>query len=338
MTLAVVGIGLVSPMGLTPRDHAFFVRAGAVPPWPSPFLLADDQPIPVGRCPCVPAEAAPGDRLGLLASLALDDVMLSLLEARSRMRMRFFVCTSAPRPGLTKEEIERLERSVAASAPGTRATTKLGAASAFEALRESSEVLQRGDIQAAAVIALDTFASVEALEERERRPPSIWRPAPPMPSEAAAVIVVMTPAQARRSRIPVLATLEYVAVGRGVATDENDEPIDGAALSALLWEAPKKERVVSAFGQHGVDTLRAYEWEMARARNARLFDEACTFVCPESSLGSVGAAAGALNLAYGIAALTHDVLEDPRARKAPFAAWAISRDGARGLAIGKLEP
>jgi hypothetical protein len=132
--------------------------------------------------------------------------------------------------------------------------------------------------------------------------------------------------------------LDHVAVARGAATDENDEPIDGGPLSALLWDAPKKERVLSAFGQHGVDTLRAYEWQMATARNARLFHEDCAFVCPESTIGTVGAAAGALNLAYGIAALRHDVLEDPRARKAPFAAWAMSRDGARGLAIGRLEP
>src|SRR5690242_2372653 len=135
-------------MGLTARDHAFFIRAGAVPPWPSPFILANDERLTVGRCPCVPPDAPIGDRLNLLAAIAMDEAMMPMLEMRGQSRTRFFTCTSAPRPGLTREDIERPERGLVAHSPGARAPTRFGAASVFEALREAEDVLKRGDVQA----------------------------------------------------------------------------------------------------------------------------------------------------------------------------------------------
>ena len=41
---AIVGIGAVSPVGLTAEEHVFFARAGLMTHPPSPFVLADDRP------------------------------------------------------------------------------------------------------------------------------------------------------------------------------------------------------------------------------------------------------------------------------------------------------
>jgi hypothetical protein len=309
-----------------------------LPPWPSPFLSAEDEPLPVGRCPTVPLELPIAERMVQVARLALEEAMLATFEARGRSRTRAVVCVSGPRPGLTKEDVQAVERGVSAQVPGTRAETRAGAAAIFDVLREADGTIQRGDVQALAIVAVDSYVSVEALAESVQSPPSPWRAAPPIPSEAAAALLVMTPAHARRTGQPVLATIEYAATAPGTATDDNDEPVDGGAMAALLWQARTKEPILSAFGQHAVDSLRAHEWDLAKARNSKRFDEMCAFVCPEKAIGNVGAAAGAVNLAYGIAALRHDTLRDPRTRRAPFAAWAISRDGLRGLAIGRVAP
>jgi hypothetical protein len=338
VSVAIVGLGLVSPMGLTPRDHAFFVRAGALPPWPSPFLSAADEPVAVGRCPCIAGDAPIAERMIHLATMAIEEAMLATFESRGGSRIRAVLCTSASRPGLTSEHVQAVERGVGAQVPGSRATTRLGAAAVFDVLREADETLQRGDVQALLVVAVDSFVSIEALEDFVQKPPSPWRVAPPVPSEAAAALLVMTPTHARRTGQPVLATIDYAASAGGTASDENDEPVDGGAMATLLWQAPPKEALLSVFGQHAVDSLRAHEWDLAKARNKKRFDAMCTFVCPEKAIGSVGAAAGAVSLAYGVAALRHDTLRDPRTRRAPFGAWAISRDGVRGLAIGRVEP
>jgi hypothetical protein len=42
---AILGTGLVSPYGLTPREHAFFLTALLPPPAGSPFVGPEDRPV-----------------------------------------------------------------------------------------------------------------------------------------------------------------------------------------------------------------------------------------------------------------------------------------------------
>ena len=67
------------------------------------------------------------------------------------------------------------------------------------------------------------------------------------------------------------------------------------------------------------------------------FDPACAVISVERDIGCVGAAAGAVHVAYALAALRHDTLPNASARKAPFLAWTITQDGTRAIALGRAE-
>jgi hypothetical protein len=89
---------------------------------------------------------------------------------------------------------------------------------------------------------------------------------------------------------------------------------------------------VATFGQEVLDGLRRRDWWTAVAREASRFEIDCLHRGIEDRAGAIGAAAGAANVAYGLAALTHDVLEKRAAEASAFLAWSISADGKRGVA------
>ena len=335
MKLAVVGMGLVSPAGLTAQDHAFFIRAGVPPPIASPFLGADDKPIAVRYCPWIPATVPVRQRMSQMASTAVDEAHVPLTESfASTRKSRIVVCLP---PAVPPDDREALARGIAGRAAGARTQTMADGAAAFVALREADEVLSRGDAQVVTLVAVDSFVGVERLTGLLEHPPSPWRRAPPPPSEGSAAVVLMTPTQAKQSNVPVLGIIDHVAYAKGTASDENDEIVDGEPMGTLLWDLLKSDPILSAFGQSDLDALREREWQIATARNAARFDPACAFVCVESAIGSIGTAAGLFQLAYALACLRHDTLASPRARGAPFVTWAISREGTRSLAAGRAE-
>jgi hypothetical protein len=132
----------------------------------------------------------------------------------------------------------------------------------------------------------------------------------------------------------VLTTIRNAATRSGEASDENDAPIDGADLAALLRGLPAACRPVGAsFGAHGVGALREREWNVAAARSAEVLDASCACLALEHIVGALGAAAGAANFVYGVAVHRHGawpVEYGPRG-EAPFLAWAISANGIRGV-------
>jgi hypothetical protein len=73
-SLAVVGTSLVSPLGITAAEHAFFVRAGIGPAAPGGFLDAEGDTLAVAYCPWLGASVPIAARVRLLAERALDGV------------------------------------------------------------------------------------------------------------------------------------------------------------------------------------------------------------------------------------------------------------------------
>ncbi|RLB63943.1 MAG: hypothetical protein DRI90_05730, partial [Deltaproteobacteria bacterium] len=120
----------------------------------------------------------------------------------------------------------------------------------------------------------------------------------------------------------------------GSSSDEDDEIVDGAAMTQLVNQAAGSGlRITQAFGQHNVDRLRHLSWTFSVSRNCSAFDPLCRFDCVEDAIGRVGAAAGAVHLVYGLATELHGT--PPFGGGGTLAAWAVSRDGTRGLAIAK---
>ena len=331
---------MISPLARTAPEHAFFLRAGVLPCTPGAFRNAEGDTINASYCPWLGASLPPAARLIALGSSALREALAPLL-ARTREtptlpapRLALFVCTSAPWEGLADADRDALEAHLASRLSVRAAIRSTGAAGFFHALTEAEALLAKGDHQAAVIVSADTMISPPALAELAQQAHHPWASSPPRPSEGAVAVVLGTDETARRYALSPLARLAHAAVLRGKASDDNDEIIDGAAMTALVRGIPENlGPIAAAYGQQGVDPLRTREWHVATARNAARFHREALFESIETWIGRLGAAAGAMSLAWGAVSRKHRTWERTIAGEGCFAAWAISPDGLRGIAV-----
>ncbi|MEO7330926.1 MAG: hypothetical protein ABI193_20290, partial [Minicystis sp.] len=73
--LGIIGAGLVTPFGLTPREHAFFLPALLPPPAGSPFLGPKDKPVAIERAAFIDVTAPTGARMMALALRAATSAL-----------------------------------------------------------------------------------------------------------------------------------------------------------------------------------------------------------------------------------------------------------------------
>lgn len=347
MNIAVIGLGMVSPLGLSPGEHAFFLRAGARPSAPGAFLDADGERLDALYCAWLGARLPVAERLRALGTAALGAAMAPLgLRAQGgagappRALRELFVCTDGPRAGLTEAERDASMRGLAAAASARSVKPLAGAAGFFEALLRAEALLESGPEGIVAVVAVDSLIALPALDEARRATQGPWASELPLPSEGAAAVLLATTEEARRQGIEVLATIRHTGMrrgGPGEPADESTAVVDGRAMTELLRGLPALgRRVTGSYGPHEVGSLRRRSWEMASARAAHLFDPACAFASIESEIGQVGAAAGAMSFTHGIAVHRHRAWPGDAPLEGPLVAWAIARDGSSGLSA--LEP
>lgn len=206
-----------------------------------------------------------------------------------------------------------------------------GAASFFAALGAADRVLDAGEARIALVLAVDSYISLDAIRADLERAPATWVREGPPPSEAAGAVALMRGTDARELKLS-LGALHYAGTLKGKGTDDDDDVVDGAALTTLLEQVPPLDRpIVRGYGQTEVDWLRETEWTCAAARNAARFHAQFTTTCVEQWTGRVGGAAGAAHFIYGLAAERHHAAREGRTGAGPFVVWAISHDGTRGL-------
>ena len=331
--LSILGIGLVSPAGSCARDHVFFPRAEAPAPWPSPFVLPDGRTEWIGSCPWIRPTSDVAARMLALGRGALEEA-LSPLPRDARQDLPLFLSTPTPRPGLTHEALGGLANELKRSLPFSSVELVPGAAGAFAALGQMEQFFASRRIGAAAVVGVDSFFSVEALSDWVTRPTNPWLQRTVPPAEGAGALLVAAPEQAVRWGLTPLGSFIESRHAVGRSNDENDEVVDGFAMTALLQSLPLSAPIRSVFGQAGVDLLRSREWEWAVARLGERFDPSYFGVCLEEAVGGVGAAAGVMNLAYSMAAFRHGAAPSEARSPVSLLAWAISRDGTRGITLG----
>ncbi|WP_437646546.1 hypothetical protein [Sorangium sp. So ce362] len=336
MTLSVVGAGLVSPAGLTPAEHAFFLRAGVVPSTITPYRTGEDEPVYLRYCPWLGAHLPPGERAVALVTSALDEAMRPLREHGQENPSAVLLCLPEDRPGFRAPERADVERAVRDRLRNATLERFPGAAGAFAALSRAEVLVGKG-ASAVAILAVDTYASLEALTELCARPPSYWSFEVPAPSEAAAALIVCSGSWARRARLDRVGFVHRAATAVAPSNDDNDEPTDGSALTAVLAALSGRAPARIVFGQFALDRLRMVEWQLGAARAAGKIDLGCEVQTLERDIGRLGAAAGAVNVVYGLAVQRYETAELPAAVGSPFIAWAISRDGTRGAALCGLE-
>jgi hypothetical protein len=236
-----------------------------------------------------------------------------------------FVVTGEPRVGMTEADRAHLETELGREL-NVRAQRVTGAAGLFQALLEAAALLESG--QRALIVAADSFIEPSALADLADAKVHPWRPNPLRPAECAAAIVVQKSASAQS-----LADVGWAGILQDEATDDNDEPITGAALTELLHTMHAHGLVTATFGPEATDAMRHVEWSIATQRAHERLAQHVVFECFESAVGEIGAASAVANLVYAIAARNHGTLTSEGTRSGPVVVWGIGRDGRRGLAV-----
>jgi hypothetical protein len=322
MKRAVCAIGMVSPFGLTARDHAFFLRARIHVPGDSPFIDEEGNRLEAQFCSWIGARAPVVERVARMAEIAMHEACDGGADDAALL-----VTLPDPRPGFAEDDAEAIVRRLARFQRARGVEVFHGDAGGIAALRRADALLEEG--RDALVVAADSFVSTGGLDYCRARRPSAWSVEVPPPSEAAAAVLF------RRSESRGLGILLAAIVAQASASDENDLPPDGKALSAALRGLPECGPIRVVVGQAAVDDLRAREWSFAHTRNVARVPLGLRTHTIEHDLGRVGAAAGLANVVYGFAVLRHGTLPDPPSGDAPFVAWAISPDGTTGVALAR---
>jgi hypothetical protein len=123
-----------------------------------------------------------------------------------------------------------------------------------------------------------------------------------------------------------------LAAARSDATDDNDLPTDGGALTRAITALGLPARVPLVVGPRDVDPLRTRDFHLAAARHHAWIDRA-EMPSLEGRMGLLGSAAGLMSAVFALAWLRHGLpLPEPRGRRLALS-WARSRDGAVGAAL-----
>lgn len=332
--LMVLGTGLVSPLGITPRDHAFLIRGRLNPTIPYPYVDAQGDPVAAWYCRWLGASLSISERMERLAFTALAGATQTWLD-RFESGWDVVIVAEAERPGLTDDAIARVRsaaRTLFAGKQARYSVERSGAAGGQQALVHLGERLASGESQVGCVLGVDSFICREALAD-DRRPPVIWESRQVELSEAAAALLITTQQRVPKGHKPI-GRLLYSAALHGSPCDLNDEVVDGTALTYLLTHLPDIGGALpTVFGPHACDPLRLRDWALASARKPRLFCSPWAMHDLETSIGRIGAASGVAHLVHGLNCLYHGTADPSLTKDVAALGWSISRDGLRGVTL-----
>jgi len=216
----VTGIGLASTAGLGAREQALFVAAGS---WGGKLheFGADEAAVALGA-PWMPDDVTHEQRCELLAQAALGEALAG------RNGVAAIAVLSHPRLHSGTERQEALLARLSQRYGLSFGARLYGDAGVFEALVIAQQWASAG-VPHVAIVAIDSMVDPEcAASHAAARTP--WRKQPPPPAEAAAVLVV-------GGEGAPLARLSFAGTKEGVGRDDDDDAVDGAAMTWLLSQA-----------------------------------------------------------------------------------------------------
>lgn len=338
--LAVTGLGLVTPVGLTAPAACAALRAGVtrigeLPGLDIPNAAGVLEPVTGGHAPLV-AEGTQG--VGRLLQLALPALHEALAQARvpPDLPRTLIVGTAVPFAGdRLLEQGPHLVGGLrlAASSEQYAAEVRLiegGRAAALTALREAAASFESQPLGLAVVGGVDSWIGRRALLSlrRQGRLREGARSSGMIPGEGAGFLVLESESSASRRGIPVLALVTALAGGRD-ATPLH-EPTSAQPLAEVLVQAAAGLRspVGLIISDLNGERARAHEWMLASSRAFETCAEPLRHWHPAGSVGDSGAAAGAVGLAWGVTALARGYARNPE-----ILVWGASDEGAREAAV-----
>lgn len=318
MKPSVVGLGLVSPAGCTPAEHAFFLRAGLFAPPASAFVSPEGDPLKVHHCPWLGAHMPLAERLQELALRAVDEAILP-------------VSTRLPEG----QDLTTLLVGPPGGLDGLRATLRSRRCrvdsvwpDVSAALFAATELFHQG-AGTVVVAAVDSFVDLAIVDEQWRRRPGPWQMIPPPLSEGAAAVVLCTDQVRRDLGVGVYGALLGASVVVGLACDENEEPCDGLAMTKVLRDVAP-HGVARLLGPYENDDLRRQEIHLAVARCSAAFSPRLRYQSIELMVGRLGLAGLLADLVFGLADSAYGTVSPDAEAFASLVAWSVTTRGTRG--------
>jgi 3-oxoacyl-[acyl-carrier-protein] synthase-1 len=316
-TLAVTGIGMLSPVGLSGLIALHSIRSGVSRLTLQPFPDRVRQWIVGSSIPkWVPLVAQ--ERLAALAfdaiNAALERADAPLTDAEARGTTALILgCPETGRPGYQFPPTEKSR-----AADWTRQTVletlaavdvvAAGSCSAQLSLGRAADLLAKPSIRRCVVGAVDTQLQLRTIRwhEAHSRLKCSYITDGLIPAEAACFVVLESEPTARARGAKILARIASVNVAREAATILSDRPNTAAGLTkvvrATLAEGGVRPGDVGmVWSDLNGESYRAREWAFAEVRLG--FTTSTELMHPADCHGDLGAATDAGLL--GLAALSH---------------------------------
>jgi 3-oxoacyl-[acyl-carrier-protein] synthase-1 len=338
--VAVTGVGMVSPVGLTALQTCAAIRAGL----PAFHELEDvldstGHPIVAATLPY----AGGGQLPPALADRALEAAMEALEQVDVNTSDELVVAIVAAEPERPGQPLElgRLTSGLEAELGRTFRRLRIhayprGHAGAALALRDLSETLTTSAAAVGLVVGADSLLSAETLVylERDGRLKSPRRPRGVIPGEAAVALVIESLESLERRRRRGYCRLAGIGAAIEPVPVSHDAPclaegLTSAVQSALANAGWHEKDVAHVYSDLNGEEYKAHEWMLVRCRAL----EDPTVTHPADGIGDVGAAALPLLIGVGAVAFSRRHAEFDRAL-----ALASSDFGLRGVvAIEAIE-
>lgn len=303
---AFVRLGACTPLGLSSGVTARAAAAGMARFGDTDVMGRDGEPIRASRLSELDPGASRADRMLFFAERALREcldglppgvfgaipVLLALPEPDRGAPLATYDFSRA---------VERKAASLGLSLDFSKRPFQSGRAAFFQALDVAKGMIAERQAYAVAILAVDSYCDRASLEQlaKENRALSAENPDGLIPGEGAGCVLVAEGIAARGARIPALATLEAVALGR------DQEPVGkrSGAHARGISEVFRKLRAGNGGGRADAifscqtgEGVWARELSIAYMRNAALMPEPKVKYLLAENLGDMGAAAGAVQV------------------------------------------
>jgi len=296
--LAVTGMSMVSPVGLTVQQTCAAIRSGI-----SSFTEIDGivnrsgDSIFVGQVPSIEDVAACA-RTKQIAEKTLQDVLFHFpkSELAGRPIVLCLLTKDNARPGNSLEvdkEIPALIKRMGLSSRTTIRSYPHGNAAGIRALADANSTLKADPETIVLLLGVDSLLDIQALAylEADDRLKGPRQPRGVIPGEAGACIVVESEQRALARRARIYCNVRGIGHSQEKAPVGSDAPCLGDGLTQAIYLALEmarwgKAEVGEVYCDLNGEAYRAHEWMLALCRT--LDDPTVTH--PADCIGDIGAA------------------------------------------------
>ncbi|HYO71589.1 MAG TPA: hypothetical protein VEU33_36480 [Archangium sp.] len=334
MSLALIGLGMVSSLGWGVVSSCAAIRAGLARPQPLHDVYVTDrellEPLPLIGHPITELTNGfgPLGRWLHLAQASMTDLrktahlpptsdvrfwsqtgwlfVLPHLDAARYLEVQDFG------PELMKSSwLERLGQRLGLDWPRKPIQfVHAGHAGTAAALQLAQQLLAARQVERLVVLCVDSYLDETSLEwlQMHGRLKTPDQPVGLMPGESAACLLIELPQAARQRGTPVLATVEAVATASEPGSRVAGQPGTGEMLARVLEQVlphvPTGGFVGDLISDLNGEEWRARAWGFVQVRLRDRLGERTRLLLPCTSLGDVGAASGAVGICMATCAFT----------------------------------